>query len=114
MSVLELPHFIDVLEQAGFTATRHRLHFQTILAMPILFCAMVLVAAGFSLRVTRQGGMSLMIAGGMIMAFGLFLLSNVAVTLAVSGNLPVPVAAWAPASISIFIGLAILFNLEDG
>jgi lipopolysaccharide export system permease protein len=114
MSVLELPHFIDVLEQAGFTATRHRLHFQTILAMPMLFCAMVLVAAGFSLRVTRQGGMSLMISGGMVMAFGLFLLSNIAVTLAVSGNLPVTVAAWAPASISILIGLAILFNLEDG
>ncbi len=114
MSVLDLPQFIDVLEQAGFTATRHRLHFQSILAMPLLFSAMVLVAAGFSLRITRQGGLGLMVSGGFSMAFALFFLSNIAVTMGTSGNLPVALAAWAPASISALLGLAILFNSEDG
>jgi lipopolysaccharide export system permease protein len=114
MSVLELPQFIDVLEQAGFTAIRHRLHLQSILATPLLFAAMVLVAAGFSLRVTRQGGLAWMVSGGFAMAFTLFFLSNIAMTLGVSGNLPVALAAWAPALISALLGLAILFNSEDG
>lgn len=114
LSVLDLPHFIDLLEQAGFTAVRHRLHLQSVLSMPLLFVAMVLVAAGFSLRVTRQGGMALMVMGGFSVAFALFFLSNVAMALGVSGNLPVPLAAWAPATISAMLGLAMLFNSEDG
>jgi lipopolysaccharide export system permease protein len=114
MSVLELPQFIDVLEQAGFTATRHRLHFQSVLATPLLFSAMVLVAAGFSLRITRQGGLAIMVSGGFLTAFMLFFLSNIAVTMGTSGNLPVVMAAWAPASISVLLGMAILFNSEDG
>ena len=114
MSVLELPQFIEILEAAGFTAIRHRLHFQAILSMPLLFAAMVLVAAGFSLRVTRQGGLAWMISGGFVTAFMLFFLSNIAMTLGVSGNLPVPLAAWAPSVVSGLLGLAILFNSEDG
>jgi lipopolysaccharide export LptBFGC system permease protein LptF len=35
-------------------------------------------------------------------------------TLGVSGNLPVPLAAWAPSVVSGLLGLAILFNSEDG
>jgi lipopolysaccharide export system permease protein len=44
----------------------------------------------------------------------LFFLSNIAVTMGTSGNLPVVMAAWAPASISVLLGMAILFNSEDG
>ena len=36
-------------------AQRHRLQFNILLARPFLFCAMVLVAATFSLRMQRRG-----------------------------------------------------------
>src|SRR6266550_4729422 len=61
MSFWDLPGFIGLLEQSGFSADRHRLHFNVLLARPFLFCAMVLVAATFSLRMQRRGGATLMI-----------------------------------------------------
>ena len=64
MSFWDLPGFIALLEQSGFPAQRHRLHFNVLLARPFLLCAMVLVAATFSLRMQRRGGATLMIVGG--------------------------------------------------
>ena len=56
MSFWELPGFIRLLEESGFSTQRHRLHFNVLLARPFLFCAMVLVGATFSLRMQRRGG----------------------------------------------------------
>ena len=50
MSFWELPGFIKILENAGFSAVQHRLYFHAQLASPLLFTAMVLIAATFSLR----------------------------------------------------------------
>ena len=55
MSFWDLPEFIETLEAAGFSARKHRLHWHSILAGPLLLCAMVLIAATFSLRLTRRG-----------------------------------------------------------
>ena len=54
LSFWELPDFIKTLEDAGFDATSHRLRFHTLLATPLLFCSMVLIAATFSIRASRR------------------------------------------------------------
>ncbi|MGB0749511.1 MAG: LptF/LptG family permease [Magnetospiraceae bacterium] len=65
LSFWSLPDFIDTLDEAGFSATRHRLHFHSLLATPLLLVAMVLIAAAFTLRSNqRRGGTALIIAGG--------------------------------------------------
>jgi len=46
-----LPDFIAVLEQAGFSALRHRLQFQSMLSTPVLAMTMALLAAGFPDRI---------------------------------------------------------------
>ncbi|MCH8890357.1 MAG: LptF/LptG family permease [Myxococcales bacterium] len=56
MSFWDIPAFIRPLESAGFTAHRHRLYWHALLATPVLLCAMVLIAATFSLRPARRGG----------------------------------------------------------
>lgn len=114
LSFWALPGFIDDLEKAGFSATRHRLHFQSLLAMPILLCAMVLIAATFSMRLTRRGGTGAMMASGVAAGFVLYAFTDLVKALGLSGNLPVTLAAWAPASIGIMLGLSGLFHLEDG
>jgi lipopolysaccharide export system permease protein len=114
MSFWELPGFIATLEATGISAVRHRLHYQSLLAQPVLFCAMVLFAAAFSLRQTRRGGTLLMVAGGVVTGFVLFLLSDVVLAFGVSETIPVPMAAWAPAAASLLIGIAALLHLEDG
>ena len=114
ISFSSLPSFIEDLEKAGFSAIRHRLHFNAILSGPLLMCAMVLIAATFSLRFTRQGKTGFYVVGGLLAGFLLYFLSDVVFALGLSGSIPVVMAAWTPAVVSTFLGLAMLLHLEDG
>ena len=114
MSFWSLPGFISLLEQSGFSAQRHRLQFNILLARPFLFCAMVLVAATFSLRMQRRGGATLMIVGGVGAGFLLYFISNIVFALGLSAKLPVLLAAWTPTGISLIFGVSMLLHLEDG
>jgi lipopolysaccharide export system permease protein len=114
MSFWELPGFISLLEQSGFSAQRHRLHFHILLARPFLFCAMVLIAATFSLRMQRRGGTGAMIVGGVIAGFLLYFLSDIVFALGLSAKIPVLLAAWTPAGVSLLFGASMLLHLEDG
>ena len=114
MSFWELPGFIQLLESSGFGAQQHRLYFHRLLALPFLFCAMVLVAATFSLRMQRRGGTTLMIIGGIASGFLLYLLSNVIFALGLAATIPVALAAWTPTGVSLLLGASLLLHLEDG
>jgi lipopolysaccharide export system permease protein len=114
LSVWVLPDFISLLERSGFSSVRHRLHFQSLLALPLLCATMTLVAAGFSMRPTRRGGIAKMIGGGVSVGFALFMISKVAEEFGQSGALPVPLAAWAPTASGLMLALALLLHTEDG
>ena len=114
MSFWSLPDFIEVMEDAGFSALRHRLHWHTMLALPFLLCAMVLIAATFSLRLVRHGGTALIVAGGILIGFLFYFFSDVVHALGLSASLPVTLAAWSPVSIIVLLGLTMLMHLEDG
>ncbi len=114
LSVWALPSFIALLERSGFSAIRHRLHFQSLLALPLLSGVMALVAAGFSMRATRRGGVARMIGGGVAAGFALFTVSKVTEEFGQSGALPVTMAAWAPAAAGLMLAVALLLHVEDG
>jgi lipopolysaccharide export system permease protein len=114
MSFWDLPGFINLLEASGFSAQRHRLHFNVLLARPFLFCAMVLVAATFSLRMQRRGGATAMIASGAAAGFLLYFLSDIVFALGLSAKVPVLLAAWTPTGVSMIFGTTMLLHLEDG
>ncbi|MDA0260694.1 MAG: LPS export ABC transporter permease LptG [Proteobacteria bacterium] len=114
MSFWALPAFIEMLEQAGFAARKHLLHWHALLATPLLLCAMVLIAATFSLRLTQRGGLGLLAIGGVLAGFLLFFLTDLVLALGESGAIPAVLAAWTPAGVSSLLGLAMLFHLEDG
>jgi len=114
MSFWALPGFIRLLEQSGFSAQRHQLYFDSLLARPFLLCAMVLVAAIFSLRMHRRGGTTMMIIGGVASGFMLYFLSDVVFALGDSAIIPVTLAAWTPAGVSMLLGTTFLMHLEDG
>ncbi|WP_198375457.1 LPS export ABC transporter permease LptG [Neoroseomonas rubea] len=114
LSFWALPDFIQVLEAAGFSAVRHRLHFHSLLALPLLAAAMALLAAGFSMRSSRRGGVGQMIAGGVAAGFALFVIDKVTGEFGEAGTLPVIFAAWAPAGSGFLLATALLLHLEDG
>ena len=57
-AVLGLDETIVRTERAGLDATRYRLQYEVLLARPLLFVAMVFVAASVSLRFFRFGGVA--------------------------------------------------------
>src|SRR5690606_21812780 len=69
LSFWKLPGFIATLKQTGFGATRLSIHFQSLLAQPLLFMAMVLLAATVSLRPPRFRGAMAMVMAGVLMGF---------------------------------------------
>jgi lipopolysaccharide export system permease protein len=85
-----------------------------LIAEPLLLVAMVLIAATFSMRLTRRGGTLLLIGAGVLTGFMLFLLTNVVHALGLGASVPVGLAAWTPAGVSLMVGIAMLLHLEDG
>jgi lipopolysaccharide export system permease protein len=99
---------------AGFSGTRHRLHWHSLLALPLFLCAMVLLAATVALRLPRRGHTGALIAVGVAAAFVLYIFSDVVFALGLAGSLPAALAAWTPAGICALLGSALLLHLEDG
>jgi lipopolysaccharide export system permease protein len=114
LSLWALPDFIALLDRSGFSSIRHRLHFQALLALPVLAGTMALLSAGFSMRPARRGGVARMIGGGVAAGFALFVTSKITGEFGQSGALPVALAAWAPTMAGLMLTVALLLHTEDG
>ena len=97
ISFWALPGYIRTLEETGFSAIRTRLHYYSLLAEPILFAGMVLIAAAFSLRPPRRGGTLMLVGGGLATGFTFFFLRDLAQALGTSETIPPIIAAAIPA-----------------
>lgn len=102
------------LEKAGFSARGYHLWYQMELALPLLLAAMVLVAAGFTMRHARFGKTGQMVLYALMGGFFIFFLRNFAQVLGENGQIPVFVAAWSPPVAAVLMSLGLLLHLEDG
>lgn len=114
VSFWDLPAFTERLQEAGFNAIEHRLKFHSLLSTPLLLCAMVLVAAVFSLRTSQRRGASFLILGGVVSGFLFFFATQIVHALGLSTGVPVVLAAWIPAGVMTMLGVTALLHLEDG
>lgn len=114
VSFWKLPDYIAGLERAGFSARAHRLWFQMELAQPLLLSAMVLVAAGFTMRHARFGGTGSLVLISVLCGFAIFFLRNFAQVLGNNGQVPISLAAWTPPVAAFLLALSLLLHLEDG
>lgn len=114
MSFWNLPSFIENMENTGFDSTRLRIHFQSLLAQPLMLGAMILLAACVSLRPPRERGTLTMIVVGIFIGFVVFFMSSFLQALGASKQIPVFLAAWSPSVIASLCGIAVILNLEDG
>jgi lipopolysaccharide export system permease protein len=110
----QLRYFIDMAERAGLTATGYRLQYQKLLARPFQLAAMVMLAAAFSLRFVRFGGVQKMVLGGVTCGFALYVMSKLTDDLSTAELLPPVVAAWLPVAIGAMTGFVVLLYQEDG
>jgi lipopolysaccharide export system permease protein len=109
-----LPRYIRLLEATGLSSVAHQLQWHRLLAMPLLFAAMILVGAAFSLRPQRLGGTMLRVGAGVTTGFLLYFLSDLIFRLGRNDSIPLVLAGWAPAGLTALIGITFLLYLEDG
>ena len=115
ISFWHIPRFIQRLETAGFSSTRHKMHYYALYATVFYFVAMVLIAAIFGLSINqRQGGALYKTTLAFFFSFVLFFLSKLTNALGVSGALPIFLAAFSPSLIMIGACITVLLKQEDG
>ncbi len=110
----ELPEYIARAENAGLSASAFRLQYQKLLSRPFLLAGMVFLAAAFSLRFFRFGGVQKMVLGGVASGFLFYIVTKLADDLSKADLINPLVAAWSPAALTGLAGFVALLYLEDG
>ena len=114
VSFWELPRIIEVAEKAKLSAERLRIQYELLLSRPLLLASMVLIAAAFSLRFFRFGGVQKMVLGGVAAGFLIYVGSKLTDDLSKAEMISPIVAAWLPAVVGGLGGFLALLYLEDG
>lgn len=109
-----LPNQISRIENAGFTSTAYRLRFQQLLATPLVFAAMSILAAAFSLRLMRLGDLARMSVAAVVLGFAFFFLNQFSSAMGSAEVVAPFVAAWLPPVLTALAALTLLFYTEDG
>lgn len=109
-----LPGLVAATERAGFSATAYRLQFQQLLATPLMYAAMSVLAAAFSLRLLRLGGLARLAGSAVALGFLFFFVSQLCAALGRSEVIPPILAAWAPPTLALLCGVTLLLYTEDG
>jgi len=109
-----LPAYIHTMESTGFDSRKLKIHFQTLLAQPLLFAAMVMLAATVSLRAARFQRTSVLMGAGVVFGFLMFFFTSFLKALGASDQIPVLLAAWFPPLIALALGTSVIMTTEDG
>jgi len=112
--IWDLPKFIAAMDSAGFSSRQHRVHLQIELARPLLFAAMIIIGAVFTLQNARLGNLGISVLMALLCGFSLHFLQNLARTLGEAGEIPIFFAAWAPPLAALLTALTLFLHLEDG
>lgn len=110
----DLPSAIRASQEAGLSPARYEVAYQGLLARPLMFVAMLMIAAAVSLRFFRIGGVAPLILGGVGAGFLLYVGTELAEDLASAGMISVVPAAWGPAAAGALLGFMVLLHQEDG
>lgn len=111
---IDLPHTIKVAHSFGYSANAFSMQFNSLLALPALLVAMTLIAATVTLKFVRFGQSGMMILGGIIAGFMLYVITVLVKAFGNAGFVPPFIAAWVPVAIATFFGISFLLHKEDG
>jgi lipopolysaccharide export system permease protein len=109
-----LPQTIRRAESAGFSSAPYQLRYQELLATPVLFAGMSVLAAAFSLRLMRLGGLAGLAGAGVALGFAIFFFDRLCGALGAAEVIPPFIAGWAPPLIALLAGVTLLSYTEDG
>lgn len=110
----QLSRQIDVARSFGLKADAFAMEFHSLVALPLLLVSMTLIAATVSMRFARLGQSAVLILGGILAGFLLYVVTVLVKAFGSSGVVPPVVAAWLPVVLAMFFGVTFLLHKEDG
>ena len=109
-----LPGQIERIESAGFASTAYRLRLQQLLSTPLMYGAMSILAAAFSLRLMRLGDLARMAVSAVVLGFAFFFVNQFSAAMGSAEVMPPFLAAWLPPILTALAAFTLLFYTEDG
>lgn len=114
ISFWTLPDTINFYEASGFSVIRYKMRYLSLIALPFLLMAMVLVAGIFALKPNqRQGGVLLMIVFGIATGFSVYFLSQVVSAFGINAYIPIWFAVWVPVIVISSISVSVYLYKEE-
>lgn len=114
ISFWNLPDTIDFYQASGFSVQRYLMRYISLIALPFMLMAMVLVAGIFSLKPNqRQGGVLMMIVFGIATGFSVYFISQVISAFGINAYIPIWFAVWAPAIVVTSISVSYYLHKEE-
>lgn len=114
ISFWNLPDTIKFYETSGFSVLRYKMRYLSLIALPFMLMAMVLVAGLFSLKASqRQGGVLMMIIFGIATGFTVYFTSQVVSAFGINAYIPVWFAVWVPTIIVASISVSVYLHKEE-
>ncbi len=110
----KLSGFIEQVKQSGFSTLRHELYYKSMLATPLLYLSLVLIALSCSINLPRKGKLGIVFVSGGAIGILIFFIDKIINVMALTGTLPINIAAIAPGSIYLLLSVAALIHYEEG
>ncbi len=113
ISFWKLPRFIDIAEQSGLSAIKHRLYLYKIFISPIFIISMVLIGAAFAMSLPRTGRVGKQMMLGVMVGFFIYFLSDMIFAFGLASKMPMILAAFSPTALCLMLGIYLQLHMED-
>ena len=110
----QLPGLIRRNAMAGSPTTMYQLKLHQLLSTPLMFAAMSMLGAVFSLRLMRLGGLTQLVVSGVSLGFVVFFVNQLFSSMGKADLIPVSLAGWSPPVLALLAAMTLLVYTEDG
>ena len=111
--VYQLPHFITVQKVAGFPVTEHQVFLHQLLASPLEFIGIVMIAASITLSHFSRMVKTKLFVYGIGAGFGFYFLSDLIYLLGSSSRIPYLFAGYGPAILLCALGGFFVARIDE-
>ncbi len=113
ISIYQLPNFIGALERAGIPTTDYQFHLYKLLSLPLLLVGIAMLAARITLRNVSRGRPMWLFTRGAFLSVFIFIFSYFMQVMGTALQLPIVLAALAPAIAVVLIGAITLARTDE-
>ena len=111
-SIFELPSIIKNMELSGFATSKFKVYYHSMLAKPILFSGMIMIACFFGVVHNRSGKLSLNIFIGIISGLIIYILISIIQNIGSYGLISEIKANWYPAILIVAISIILIYRKD--